>query len=203
MAFWDFSFFSEKYKKYLFKIDDAKFIETAYIPEKEFDEEELFTQVISGFLRDGDVNRFFDGTYRGTIKNTLSRVLKYINENYDLYDDNTLELYELVFSIPYWQLDEQRSRKQVLEQISQANNGKSCVAIIGYEHATGGHWSVVKKVSSKGLHMVDSSYEKRVIPLEELRVDSKQNKSRKKPYNLISDDIFILNKNYTGEYIDE
>ncbi|MGK0269668.1 MAG: hypothetical protein ACI88H_000300 [Cocleimonas sp.] len=169
--------------------------------EKDFDEEELFTQVISGFLRDGDVNKFFDGTYRGTIKNTLSRVLEYINASYNLYDEKSSELYELTYNIPYWQLNEPKTRKQILDSVGQADNGKNCVCIIGYEHETGGHWSVVKKVSSKGLHMVDSSYEKSVIPFEELRVDSKQSKNRKKPYNLTSGDIFIISKKWTGEFL--
>ncbi|EWH10108.1 hypothetical protein DS2_09187 [Catenovulum agarivorans DS-2] len=167
--------------------------------EPAFDEQELFTQVIGGYMQDGDFNSFFNGTRRGTIKNTLSRVIDYINGQYDLFDDKTAELYRLKFSIPFWHKDTARTRKSVLKEIQQADNGKNLVCIIGYDLQYGGHWSVVKKVSDKGLHMVDSSYEKSIIPLAEMRVDSNQKPSKLKPYNLCSDDIFIIEKQWLGD----
>ncbi|MGR3983487.1 hypothetical protein [Pseudoalteromonas sp. 1181_04] len=171
--------------------------------EPDLNENELFTQVIGSYMVDGDFKNFFEGTRRGSIKNTLSRVIEYINNRYDLFDDKTNELYKLKFTIPYWYKDTPRTRKKVLEKINQADNGKNMVCIIGYEHEHGGHWSVVKKISAKGMHMVDSSYEKPIIPLDETRVDGNQKPSKSKPYKLDSDDIFIIEKAWLSELVNK
>tara|TARA_Y100001973_G_C5199214_1_gene336449 strand:+ start:2394 stop:2999 length:606 start_codon:yes stop_codon:yes gene_type:complete len=169
--------------------------------EHSLDQRELFTQVFDAFLQDGNHKNFIDGTYRGTIKNTLSRVVEYLNNEYQMYDDKTLELYEIEFTIPYWLKDTPRTRKQVIDQISQADNGKECICIVGYDHQAGGHWSVVRKVSEKGLHMFDSDQEKRIIPLSELTIDSSRKPSDSRPYNFCSADIFVIRKKWLGELL--
>jgi len=169
--------------------------------EPDLNESELFTQVIGSYMLDGDFNNFFEGTRRGSIKNTLSRVIEYINNRYDLFNDKTLELYEFNFTIPYWYKDTPRTRKKVLEVIKQADNGKNKVCIIGYDYEQGGHWSVVKKVTDKGMHMVDSSYEKPIIHFDDAKVDSVHKPNRSKPYNLCSGDIFIIEKKWLGQHV--
>lgn len=62
-----------------------------------------------------------------------------------------------------------------------------------------GHWSVVKKVSDKGLHMLDSDNEKNIIPLYELTIDSSRNPGPSKSYNFTSEDIFVIRKKWLGE----
>jgi hypothetical protein len=168
--------------------------------EPSFDKPELFSQVLAAFLRDGDYMSYFNGTRRGTIKNTLSRVLDYLNSHFDMYHDKTQEFYEFEFSIPYWLGDTSRNRKQVLEQMAQADNAKNCVCIVGYDHQTGGHWSVVKKVSDRGLHMLDSGNEKSIIPPDDLTIDSSRNPGPSKQYNFTSEDIFVIRKKWLGEF---
>ena len=169
---------------------------------------EVFTQVIAAFMQDGNFSKYFDGTKRGTIKNTLSRVIDYFNTEFEFFDDKTQECFQFEFSIPYWLKGTSPSRKEVLEYLDLADNGKEYICIVGYDFYTGdpneplgGHWSVVRKTSEKGLHMLDSSEEKSIIPLGELTVDSSRNPGPSKPYNLTSADIFIIRKKWLGELV--
>lgn len=169
---------------------------------------EVFTQVIGAFMQDGNFSNYFEGTRRGTIKNTLSRVIDYFNTQFEFYDDKTQERYEFEFTIPYWQKDTSPKRKAVLSHIDQADNGKECICIVGYEYFVddpndplGGHWSVVRRTSDKGLHMLDSSEEKSIIPLNELTVDSSRKPGPLKPYNFFSGDIFVIRKKWLGELV--
>lgn len=163
---------------------------------------ELFTQTLKAHLLDGNPMSFVDGTNRGTIKNVFSRVIDYLHANYELTDNKTKKPYFFDLKIPYWRLDKERDRKHVLETIRQADFKAGTVCIIGYEYVSGdeddedyAHWSVVRKVSETGLNLVDSSKEKMLITFDELRVDSKKQKSNlARPYNLKSGDIFLISR---------
>lgn len=110
--------------------------------------------------------------------------------------------------IPYWLKETPSSRKAVLEHLDLADNGKEYICIVGYDFYTGepneplgGHWSVVRKTSEKGLHMLDSSEEKSIIPFNEFTVDSSRNPGPSKPYNFTSAVIFVIPKKWLGELV--
>lgn len=168
--------------------------------EPDLEAHELFTQTLKAHLLDGNPMSFVDGTNRGSIKNVLSRVVEYLHANYELTDNKTKKSYCFKVNIPYWHLDKDRDRKHVIETIKQADFKAGTVCIIGYQYCRGdendyAHWSVVRKVSEKGLHLIDSDQEKTTIALEELRVDSKKQASNlARPFNLNSGDIFLISR---------
>lgn len=166
--------------------------------EPELDADELFTQVLKAHLVDGDPMRFVNGTLRGTIKNIASRVIKYLDEHYDFYDNKTNEPYRFDVKIPFWHQEKERTRNQVLDILKKSNYKAGTVCIIGYSYVDFenhyAHWSVVKNASDLGLHLFDSDKEKAVISFEEIRVDSIQQSNVARPYNLFSEDIFVISR---------
>lgn len=166
--------------------------------EPELNADELFTQVLKAHLVDGDPMKFVNGTLRGTIKNIASRVITYLDEHYDFYDNKTNEPYRLDVKIPFWYQEKERTRNQVLDILKESNYKAGTVCLIGYSYGDSensyAHWSVVKKASDLGLHLLDSSKEKAVISFEEIRVDSIQQSNVARPYNLCSGDIFVISR---------
>jgi len=171
-------------------------VNAIHLLEPDLPKDMLFTQTISAFLHDGDPMRFVHGTNRGTIKNTLSRLLSYLHENYDFYDDKTGYQYQFKFSLPYWFNDKVRSRKDVLNILEASNCKKGKVCIIGYgnQEEDYDHWTVVKQTKGESLITHDSSGESTKIELSQLRVDSKQKSNISRPYNIYSEDLIIIEK---------
>lgn len=170
--------------------------------EPELDPKELFTQAVKSHLLDGDPMAFVKGTSRGEIKNILSRVLEYVHYHYDLYDNLAGESYCIKSNIPYWHLDKERDRDDVLSILKGADYKSGVVCIVGYSFSSGikgseqyAHWSVVRKVEDESMQLLDSSGEKRKISFSEIRVDSfNQNHNSARPYNVISADIFVISR---------
>lgn len=167
--------------------------------EPDIPHQELFNVVISTFIQDGNPMAFIEGTRRGTIKNVLSRLLEYIHSNYELTDNTTNEPYRIKFSIPYWVNDIERSRKDVIDTLSQANYRKGTVCILGFEMNDGdeqdyAHWTVIKGFKDGYFNTHDSSGEAKKINLGTIRIDSQQRKNSQRPYNFISAYIFVIER---------
>lgn len=170
--------------------------------EPELEPSELFTQTIKAHVTDGNPMSFVNGTFRGSIKNVLSRVIDYLHESYEFTDNITKEPYKFSVKLPYWFIDKERSRNDVITVLKSADYKAGSVCIIGYSYNSGidgeesyAHWSVVRKTTSEGLELIDSSYEKKMILFDEVRVDStKQQQHSTRPYNLYSGDIFLISR---------
>lgn len=167
--------------------------------EPELNANELFTQTIKAHLADGNPMSFVEGTFRGSIKNVLSRVLDYLDLNYDFTDNITAAPYIFDVKIPYWMHDKERNRNEVLGILKNADYKSGLVCVIGYSYNSGlkddepySHWSVVRKANDQGLELIDSSGEKRCISFDEIRIDSTKQKHSTRPYNLYSGDIFVI-----------
>ncbi|MCB5226635.1 hypothetical protein JAO78_007370 [Alishewanella sp. 16-MA] len=171
--------------------------------EPELDAEELFTQTFISHLYDGDPMRFINGTKRGSIKNVLSRVIDYLHDHFTFSDGKSGLEYKFCMKMPFWRADKERNRKSMLTVLKQADFKAGVVCIIGYGYADGdgeqdyAHWSVVTKVNDDGLHLLDSGKEKKLISFDSIRVDSKQSSNVARPYNIYSEDIFVISRELT------
>lgn len=168
--------------------------------EPDLDAQELFTQTLRSHLYDGDPMRFINGTNRGSIKNVLSRVIEYLHENFTFTDNKSGLEYEFCTKMPFWRADKERNRQSMLAVLKQADFKAGKVCIIGYGYGDGNgeanyaHWTVVTKFSDDGLHLFDSDREKKFISFDSIRVDSKQYSNVARPYNIYSEDIFIISR---------
>jgi hypothetical protein len=174
-------------------------VNAIHLLEPDIPQQELFNVVISTFIKDGDPMAFIEGTRRGTIKNVLSRLLEYIHSNYELTDNTTNEPYRIKFSIPYWINDIERSRKDVIDTLSQANYRKGTVCILGFGMNDGdeldyAHWTVIKAFKDRCFITHDSGEEANKINLDTIRIDSQQRKNSQRPYNFFSEDIFVIER---------
>ncbi|MEE3662556.1 hypothetical protein V2I52_11590 [Brenneria sp. g21c3] len=173
-------------------------VNALHVLEPELEQKELFYITLSAFLSDGNPMGFVDGTRRGTIKNTLSRVISLLNKDYSFTDDKNGTPYQFGFNIPFWIKDKERNRKTVLDTLSSANYRRGQVCILGYEYCSAerayNHWTVIKNVRDNILMTFDSDEEARTISLDHARVDSGQGRNNSRPYNIISGDIFIIYK---------
>tara|TARA_R110002126_G_scaffold92914_3_gene220332 strand:- start:650 stop:1258 length:609 start_codon:yes stop_codon:yes gene_type:complete len=174
-------------------------VNAIHLLEPDLPQKELFNITISTFIQDGNPMAFIEGTNRGTIKNVLSRLLEYIHSNYELTDNTTDEPYRIKFSIPYWVKDNDRSRKDVIDTLSQANYRKGTVCILGFGMNDGdeldyAHWTVIKGFKDRCFITHDSGQEAKKINLDTIRIDSQQRKNSQRPYNFFSEDIFILER---------
>lgn len=174
-------------------------VNAIHLLEPDIPQQELFNVVISTFIKDGDPMAFIEGTRRGTIKNVLSRLLEYIHSNYELTDNTTNEPYRIKFSIPYWINDIERSRKDVIDTLSQANYRKGTVCILGFAMNDGdeldyAHWTVIQAFKDRCFITHDSGEEAKKINLDTIRIDSQQRKNSQRPYNFFSEDIFVIER---------
>ncbi|WP_334168782.1 hypothetical protein [Methylobacter sp.] len=166
-----------------------------HLLEPELKQQDIFSLAFKVFLEDGDPMRFVEGTNRGSIKNTLSRVIKNLYEEYlfTLDDGNP---YSINFEIPYWLESKPRTRADVLEVLSTADHKQGNVALMGYTYNDGyqdnSHWTVIKQYKDGYLYTFDSSEEAKKIPLDGIRIDAKHDQHASRPYNIISGDIFRL-----------
>lgn len=140
--------------------------------------------------------RFVEGTNRGSIKKTLSRVIKRLHESYEFFESDGIP-YRFEFSIPYWQRSTS-SRKEVLETLTDTDYLRGKVAIIGYtkcdSQQTYSHWTVIKKSSNQELYTFDSSFEDRKIFVDSIRIDATRNRNSTRPFNIHSGDIFLISR---------
>lgn len=175
-------------------------VNAIHLLEPELPQQELFNVAIGAFIQDGDPMAFVEGTSRGTIKNVLSRLIEYIHTSYELTDNKTDQPYQLRFSIPYWIKDTSPSRKEVLDVLAQSNFRKGTTCILGYEMNDGeseyAHWTVIKGFKDGNFITHDSSGEVKKISLNTVRVDSKLSKHSQRPFNFLSEDIFVIEKVY-------
>lgn len=170
--------------------------------EPDLNAKELFTQTIKAHVVDGNPMSFVEGTRRGTIKDVLSRVLDYIHSHYSLTDNASGDSYIIESKFPYWHLGKERSRDEVISVLKSADFKSGVVCIIGYDYNSGiendspySHWSVVSKANELGLHLIDSSEEKKFISFDEVRVDSvKQKHNSARPYNICSGDVIVVSR---------
>lgn len=162
---------------------------------------EIFSVVFRNFLLDGDPQRIIVGTNRGTIKNTLSRTISEINNDYTL-SNNDGTPYAFNFTMPFWHSTKERSRDVVINTLRSANHRKGCVAIMGYGYAQDknspeyDHWTVIRDIDDDGIITHDSSVEKKRVLFSEIRVDSSQKTNQVRPYNIYSRDVFLINRIY-------
>ncbi|MCS6153584.1 hypothetical protein G3465_11810 [Shewanella baltica] len=173
-------------------------VNAIHLLEPDIPQQELFNIAFSTFIQDGNPMAFIEGTSRGTIKNVLSRLLEYIHSTYELTDNKTNEPYRIKFSIPYWVKDNERSRKDVIDTLSQTNYRKGTVCILGFAMNDGeldyAHWTVIKGFKDGCFNTHDSSGEAKKIDMDTIRVDSQQRKNSQRPYNFISADIFVIER---------
>ena len=173
-------------------------VNAIHLLEPELPPQELFSEAISAFIQDGDPMAFVEGTRRGTVKNVLSRVIGYIHSYYELTDDKTNQPYQLTFSIPYWVKDTERSRQDVIDILGQSNYRKGTVCILGYEMNDGvnscKHWTVIKGFKDDNVITHDSGGGAKKISLNTVRVDSKLSKHSQRPFNFLSEDIFVIQR---------
>lgn len=171
-----------------------------HLLEQELTKEEIFAVALREFFRDGDPMLIVNGTFRGAIKNTLSRTMAALNHEYELVENRGGSPYELTFSIPYWQLEKERDRKDVLDTIALADSKAGRVVIMGYQYnKTKGeegynHWTVIRKVTEEGLVTYDSDKEAKLIPYSNIRIDSAHGHHGSRPWNIFSKDLFILSR---------
>jgi len=167
----------------------------AYL-EPDLSAEDIFKIVLQSFLYDGDPMRFFHGTNRGSIKNTLSRTLAALHNEYVFTDDKTGQSYEWKFQLPYWQ-SKPKNRKDVLDHIQNSDRKTGRVSIIGYEFNDGvndyAHWTVITGLRDEQLFTFDSSGEQKTIPLANVRIDAApQSRHITRPYNIGSRELFTI-----------
>lgn len=167
--------------------------------EPDFDKNELMDWTMQGYLSDGDPMKFFRGTLRGSVKNTLRRLIDHLNEHpeFDLVDDKTDSLYQFDFSMPFWRSDELRTRDTVLEQLARADHKSGTVCIMAYDFDDGSgrtyaHWTVIKGFKDNHLVTHDSGGEMARIGLEQVRVDAEFNQHKSRPFNIRGKDIFVI-----------
>ncbi|MFH0226220.1 hypothetical protein ACGRPS_17090 [Vibrio furnissii] len=172
-------------------------VNAIHILEPELDRIKLLDWAMRGYLVDGDPMNFFRGTYRGSVKNTLRRLIDRLNNHpdFELVDDMTNVAYEFDFSMPFWM--DCPDREKVLEYLTNANNKEGRVCIMAYDYDDGdrepyAHWTVIKGVTDGQLLTHDSSGEIRKIGLDRLRVDAENNKHKSRPFNIRGKDIFII-----------
>lgn len=167
----------------------------AYL-EPELSSEEIFRIVLQSFLYDGNPMRFVHGTNRGSIKNTLSRTLDTLHNEFVFADNKTGQSYEWRFRIPYWQ-SQPKNRQEVLDHIQESSHESGCASIIGYEYNDGvnynAHWTVITGLRNEKLFTFDSSGEQKTIPLSQVRIDAAPRSSHiARPYNICSRDLFTI-----------
>lgn len=168
-----------------------------HLLEPELDQQEIFYLALQGFLEDGNPMRFVEGTRRGSVKDTLSRVLEKLQEKYD-FDWNGTP-YHITSAIPYWHKDKVRTRKDVIDTLEWANYKQGKVIIMGYTHQQNkdidnffAHWTVVKMCKDANLYTFDSGFEEKKIPLDHIRVDAQKDQHSSRPYNIASGDFFQI-----------
>lgn len=173
-------------------------VNALHLLEPELCKSELFTETLRSFLADGDPMRIVNGTSRGSVKNTLSRVIETFHSNYNFFDEKTDEPYQFSSHMPFWQRTKDRTRESVLDVLKQIDFKQGTVGIMGYHYSDGDseyhHWTVLKKVCNEFLYTFDSSGEVKEISFDEVRVDSTQLKHSVRPFNIFSDDIFLISR---------
>jgi hypothetical protein len=166
-----------------------------HLLEPELTQKEIFSLVFMEVVQDGNPSWFLDGTYRGSIKNTLSRVLKKLHEKYSFTLGNG-NPYTINFDIPYWIENKPRSRADVLGILSSADHKQGNVALMGYIYNDGereyAHWTVIKQYKDGYLYTFDSDNEVKKIALDDIRIDARNDQHASRPYNIISGDLFQL-----------
>ncbi|MFZ4534931.1 hypothetical protein [Propionivibrio sp.] len=156
--------------------------------------EYIFEAVIRSAMQDTDPMRFVIGTSRGTIKNTLSRTISLLNKAFGV------QLGAGYYSfIPYWQTAP-INRKEFFKTFEGIDHKSGKVAILGYsykptsnslDHAH--HWTVIREFKDNGLVTYDSSGQKKIIPVSEVRVNDTHNEFHSsQPYFINSDDLFLV-----------
>lgn len=165
-----------------------------HLLEPELQQEEIFRLIFEDLIEYGNPKKFLDGTFRGSIKNSLSRVLKKLNETYIFTLNETP--YIINFEIPYWIEDKPRSREDVLRILGSANHKQGNVILMGYTYNDGNeeyaHWTVIKQCKDGYIRTFDSSQEDKKIALDNTRIDAQRDQNTLRPYNIISGDIFQI-----------
>lgn len=152
--------------------------------------------VFKEIIEDGNPMRFLDGTLRGSIKNSLSRVLKKLHGAYVFTLDGNP--YTINFEIPYWLGPDEkpRNRDDVLRILGAADHKQGNVVLMGYTYNDGcqdyAHWTVIKQCKDGYLHTFDSSEEGKKIALDDIRIDAQREQHASRPYNIISGDLFQI-----------
>jgi hypothetical protein len=167
-----------------------------HLLEPELKQKEVFYLAFKEFLKDGgNPMRFINGTNRGSIKNTLSRIIKKLHETYLFTLDNGSP-YSINFEIPFWLEDKPRTRNDVLEVLSSAKYKKGCVVLMGYTFNDGNgdyaHWTVIKECKDGYLHTFDSDSENKRINLDDIRIDAQREQHASRPYNVASAELFKI-----------
>ncbi len=171
-------------------------VNAIHLLEPELKQQDIFSYVFQEVIEDGNPMRFLDGTFRGSIKNSLSRVLKKLHEAY-VFTSLDGTQYTINFEIPYWFGPEEkpRNREDALRILEAADHKQGNVVIMGYTYNDGSqdyaHWTVIKQCKDGYLHTFDSGNEKK-IALDNIRIDAHREQHASRPYNIISGDLFQI-----------
>ena len=165
-----------------------------HLLEPELKQQEIFYWAFKGFLQEDNPRRLLDGTYRGSIKNTLNQVLKKLHEEY-IFTLNG-NPYTINFEIPYWLDVKPRTRNDVLERLRAVDYKQGNIALMGYHYNDGNteyaNWTVVGQCKNEYLYTFDSSNEAKKIALDDICIDAKHDQNVSRSYNVVSGNLFQI-----------
>ena len=169
----------------------------------EIEPEITFDFALKSLFSDKNPMSVVDGFEIGTLRDTLSRTIKYLNSGKaELEEEDTGESYipKLAFKIPYWQTDPD-NRSKFKEKMMEICEKNSTVAILGYSYSNGNiddnysHWTVIKNVTPSNLMTYDSDHEYSRISWEKILITSNDttiSKHLKRPYLIRPRDLVLI-----------
>ncbi len=160
-----------------------------------------FKYALKSMFKDKNPMAVVKGFEIGTLKDVLSRTIKYLNSGKaSLEYEETGEEYipNLDFKIPFWQTEPDRAefRKTVMEA-----KRTDTVAILGYWYSDGNskndysHWTVIKNVTESNLMTFDSDRELSRISWDKILVtsnNSSMSKHAKRPFLIRPQDLVLV-----------
>jgi len=166
--------------------------------------EESFNFALESLFKDKEPMSVVNGFEIGTLRDILSRTIKYLNSGAaDLEDEETGKEYipRLSFKMPFWQAETDRS---IFQKTVMKVGKPDVVAIIGYTHSNGNpddyyaHWTVIKNVTKSNLMTFDSSHESSRISWDRILLTSNNtclSKHVKRPFLVRPRDFILLTNN--------
>lgn len=160
-----------------------------------------FSYALKSMFKDKKPMSVVEGFEIGTLKDVLSRTIKYLNSGKaDLEDEETGVQYvpNLDFKIPFWQKEPDRSLFQ--KTIMEAKKAGT-VAILGYSYSDGdsesdyAHWTVIQNVTELNLMTFDSDHESPRISWDKTLITSNNSslsKHTKRPFLIRPRDLILI-----------
>ena len=160
-----------------------------------------FNYALKSMFKDKNPMSVVDGFEIGTLKDVLSRTIKYLNSGKaSLEDEETGEQYipSLDFKIPFWQTEPDRA---VFQKTIMEAKKTDTVAILGYSYSDGdsendySHWTVIKNVTESNLMTFDSDQESTRISWDKTLITSNNSslsKHAKRPFLIRPQDLVLI-----------